>query len=326
MKQLHDNIFTFEVVLPENPLKWLNCYVIKGTGSERSLIIDTGFNRPECLQPLVEGVRQLGLDPKNTDVFLTHTHSDHSGNAPALAAMGCRIFMSEIDRRVLNTNTWPEKRARSMKEGMSPETLALVNKHNPAIIFAPGHFESTGLKDGDILHYGGYELQCVLTPGHTPGHMCLYDRANKRMFLGDHVLFDITPNINYWLELDDPLGAYLDSLRKIMSYDVVHALPAHRTTGNVTMAERAQALIDHHAQRLTETEQIIINNPGLSAYQIAGKMTWRIRAKNWDEFPPGQKWFAVGEAITHIDHLILCGRLRREEDPETGFRVYFHTA
>lgn len=280
MKQLHDNIFTFEVVLPENPLKWLNCYVIKGSGSERSLIIDTGFNRPECLEPLMEGIKQLELDPKNTDVFLTHLHSDHAGNAPALEAMGCRILMSEIDLQVRNNDTMPEKRERSLLEGTSIETMELVNKHNPAVIYAPGHFNATGLQDGDVLHYGGYTLECVLTPGHTPGHMCLYDRANKRMFLGDHVLFDITPNINYWLELSDPLGSYLDSLRKIMQYDVEEALPAHRTVGNVTMAERAQTLIDHHAERLTETEQIIINNPGLSAYQIASKMTWRIRAKN----------------------------------------------
>jgi len=39
-----------EVVLPNNPLKALNSYVIKG--NEKSLIIDTGFNREECIDAL----------------------------------------------------------------------------------------------------------------------------------------------------------------------------------------------------------------------------------------------------------------------------------
>ena len=53
----------------------------------------------------------------------------------------------------------------------------------------------TCLENGDTLSYGGYTLECILTPGHSPGHMCLYIRELKQMFLGDHVLFDITPNI-----------------------------------------------------------------------------------------------------------------------------------
>lgn len=322
IKQLHENIFTFEVVLPENPLKWLNCYVIKGAEGERNLLIDTGFKRPECLEPLIEGMKQLNLNPADTDVFLTHVHADHTGNAAALADMGCKIYMSAIDHDVQITNTWQERIDRALREGMAPEILKVVFAHNPAYIFAPDPYEASDLYDGDVLHYGGYDLECILTPGHTPGHMCLYDRCNKRMFLGDHVLFDITPNINYWVQMDNPLGDYLNSLKKIEQYEAVVSFPAHRTTGSVTMNERALALIDHHAERLEETEQIIRSNPGFTAYQIAGKMTWRIRAKNWDEFPPGQKWFAVGEAIAHIDYLISLGKISRNEDATTGIRTY----
>ena len=38
------------------------------------------------------------------------------------------------------------------------------------------------VKDGDILNYGGYELRAVETPGHTPGHMCLYDEKKKKTY------------------------------------------------------------------------------------------------------------------------------------------------
>ena len=43
-------------------------------------------------------------------------------------------------------------------------------------------------------------------------------------------------------------------------------------------------------------------------------MTWRIRARNWAEFPTPQKWFAVGEAMAHLDHLISLGQVARWKD------------
>ena len=53
-------------------------------------------------------------------------------------------------------------------------------------------------------------------------------------------------------------------------------------------------------------------HPGRGAYELAGHMTWRIRASSWADFPVAQKWFAVGECMSHLDHLIVLGRLRRE--------------
>jgi glyoxylase-like metal-dependent hydrolase (beta-lactamase superfamily II) len=74
--------------------------------------------------------------------------------------------------------------------------------------------------EGDVLSYGGYDFEAISTPGHTPGQMCLYDAKSRVMILGDHVLFDITPNIVSWETMEDSLGTYLESLRKIAAYDV----------------------------------------------------------------------------------------------------------
>ena len=61
--------------------------------------------------------------------------------------------------------------------------------------------------------------------------------------------------------------------------------------------------------------------PGLTAYQIAGRMRWSIRCRNWADFPLAQKFFAVGEALAHLDHLEAQGRVFRQEIH--GKRVYF---
>ena len=51
-----ENIWVFPIVLPDNPLKWLNCYVIKDREGGRDLIIDSGFNQPACLSDLLSGM------------------------------------------------------------------------------------------------------------------------------------------------------------------------------------------------------------------------------------------------------------------------------
>lgn len=323
VNKLAHNIYSFEVVLPDNPLKWLNTYVITGENGGRNLLIDTGFNRPECLNGLLSGMRELGIKPEDTDVFLTHLHADHTGNAPALAKLGCKILMGRIDYEVYMGNTNPDNRRRALQEGVSPEVLEHVFKHNPATLYSPGRFNAELLEENDMLHYGGYALRCVLTPGHTPGHLCLHDEQHKLIFLGDHILFGITPNIQFWSALPDALGSYMESLQRVRQLEVELALPGHRTApSNVSFRQRVDSLYAHHVDRLQELEGIIREKPGLSGYQLAGLMSWRIRANSWDEFPPGQKWFALSEALSHIDHLLAQGRITRGEDAE-GNRSYF---
>lgn len=318
---LTKNIYSFPIQLPDNPLKWLNCYVIKAEEGERNLLIDTGFNRPECLENLLRGMEELGLKPEYTDVFLTHVHSDHTGNAGALYEMGCRIIMGELDNRIMNSARWAERLPLFKREGMPENIVEEVINHNPGMLFAPKIFDTVFVNDGDILRYGGYELQCVFTPGHTPGHMCLYDKKAKLIFLGDHVLFDISPNICAWTGFFDPVGTYMSSLEKIMELDVDICLPSHRSRGQISMKERVIELIEHHKRRLAETERLIGEYPGISAYDLAGKMTWRIRARNWDDFPAAQKNFALLETLAHIEYLLARDIAVRTTD-EKGLNGY----
>lgn len=321
-ERITNNVWTFEIPLPDSPLKNINCYVLKGGAGERNLLVDTGFNRPECLEALLTGMKELELLPEDTDVFLTHMHSDHVGNASALQKLGCRIMLSKTDERVRQNSFWADGAARLLAEGMSRDALDVVMQSNPALLYAPGPFSAETVTDGDLLNYAGHTLECVATPGHTPGHMCLYDRENQIMLLGDHVLFDITPNICRWTDMDDALGTYINSLQKMLSYDIRIALPAHRSTGGTSVEERVMALLEHHRTRLTEVGDIIRTRPGLNGYDICGLMTWHIKSTSWEEFPPSQKIFAVGETLAHLDRLTVSGRIKRVVDTDGCVRYY----
>lgn len=320
--EVFDRIYSIPVELPQNPLRSLNSYFIRGVGGGKNLLIDTGFRREECREALFGGLRELGADLQKTDVFLTHLHSDHTGLAPELGEAGCRVFMGRVDRDLLLHNeriSWRSRQERLTHEGMpAPELEALFTK-NPAVIYAPGPFDSEPVDEGDVLSYGGYDFEAISTPGHTPGQMCLYDAKSRVMILGDHVLFDITPNIVSWETMEDSLGTYLESLRKIAIYDVEVPLPAHRTTHGMTVPERVRQLTGHHEARLAETLAIVARGHGQTAYEIAGQMTWKISAKSWAEFPPGQKWFAIGEALSHLNYLRLRGKIRREMGPDGNY-------
>lgn len=319
--QITENLFTFQIPLPNNPLKWLNCYVIKA-GEGRSLLIDTGFRRPECQNVLFAGISELGLDLSRTDVLITHLHSDHSGNADVLQERGCRILMSKKDHDVILHGGWTDNETLCHQAGMTPEILSVVQANNPAALYASRRFSADIIADGDILEYGGYRLECLEVPGHSPGNLCLYCRERKIMFTGDHVLFDITPNITAWGGVYDVLNCYLQNLDRIAAYDVALALPAHRSTGDISMRARIEQLKAHHAARLAEIQQKVREYPGRTAYEIAGLVTWKIRAKSWDDFPAGQKWFAVGETVAHLDYLVNRGLLAVQFRTD-GMNYYF---
>src|SRR5699024_7238169 len=103
--------------------------------------------------------------------------------------------------------------------------------------------------DDELLLIPSRELRVVWTPGHTGGHVCLIEEATELIFTADHVL----PSINSGLGLggkspENPIADYLQSLERIERYDSFAVAPGHeyRFRG---LAERAQALRDHHLRR-----------------------------------------------------------------------------
>ena len=89
-EQLYPDLYRLEIPLPDSPLKYLNSYVVKGTGN--SLIIDTGLNRKECLDAMRTGLDAIGVNLKAADIFITHLHADHFGLVTKLAADTSQVY------------------------------------------------------------------------------------------------------------------------------------------------------------------------------------------------------------------------------------------
>jgi len=312
-EKLAKDLWKLDIPLVGNPLKNLNSYLIVG---ERSLLIDTGFRQQPCMEAMERQLAEIGVDRDKMDIFLTHLHSDHSGLAPELIRPGCQIFFGAVDGKRLTNNQrnpdfWRANYDGYVQDGFTPEEMEILWTDNPAKAASPILYEHyTFIEDGEVLTYGDHRLRCILTPGHTPGHLCLYDPAYKWLFSGDHVLFHITPNICRWTGVEDSLGNYMESLKKVREIDVELLLPAHRQeTGD--LSARTLELEAHHARRVNDALETVRREPGLTAYEIAGRMSWSIRCRNWEDFPLTQKYFAVGEALSHLDYLMTRGQVER---------------
>jgi len=142
---------------------WGNLYFV-GTEPASTHIIDTGAGLimldsgyQESLYLVLQHMYQLGLNPQDLKYIVhTHGHIDHVGATAALVRMtGAKTFLGALDRDYVNG------------------VLDLSYAKELGMQLIP--FEADVLlSDGDKISLGNTEIQCVATPGHTPGAMSYF--------------------------------------------------------------------------------------------------------------------------------------------------------
>jgi glyoxylase-like metal-dependent hydrolase (beta-lactamase superfamily II) len=316
-EEIRPNLFRIKIPLPESPLKYLNSYIIRS--SEKNLIIDTGLNRKECLEAMQNGLKKLDVDLNKSDIFITHLHADHFGLVAKLASHSSDVLFSRPEKELMESwEGFDAMLVYACGNGFPQNELkAALDKH-------PGNKYGTDwipelkvLEDGDAVRVGEFQFKCVTTPGHTMGHICLYEPSKKFLIAGDHILIDITPNIQCWSDKQNPLKHYLQSLDKVFKLDIDLVLPGHRRLLTDHCA-RINELKMHHENRLNEVLEIL-KTGAQHAFQIASQMTWDLAAKSWEHFPVAQKWFATGEALSHLRYLEEEGKVSRRIEGRLTF-------
>jgi glyoxylase-like metal-dependent hydrolase (beta-lactamase superfamily II) len=186
------------------------------------ILVDTGF--PGQLQQIREAVDWAGVPFDRLDkVIITHQDIDHIGSLPDI------VWESPRKVEVLaHEEEKPYIEGRKPQIKANPERLAQMlavmpeeQRRRMEAVFAnpPKAGVDTAVSDGEVLPYCG-GITVISTPGHTPGHICLYLNQSKILIAGDALvaaegkLFGPNPQATF------DLDAALKSLKKLTAYDI----------------------------------------------------------------------------------------------------------
>lgn len=202
-------------------------------GETHSLLIDTGLG--------IENIREQvdGLTDKPIIAVATHVHWDHIGGHKYFPD----FYAHEAELGWLNGEfplTMEQIKAYVVEDCDLPEGFD-VERYE----FFQG-MPTRILRGGERLDIGGRQLEVLHTPGHSPGHMCFYERDRGYLFTGDLVyigtLFAYYPST-------DP-EAYLDSIQKVAELPVKKVFPAHHSLNvpETILADMEQAFLELRAE------------------------------------------------------------------------------
>lgn len=319
IEEILPGFYLIKLPFPRNPLRDCNVYLIRDT--DKSLMVDSGMDIEECRSELLDSTRKLGVDLAKTEFLLTHSHPDHTGNIAAIARDDATVYFGRPDavNMRLMTPELRQKRAElNIKNGLPNGDLLADSQfkmRNPMTEYAERRgYNFTFLDEGQEVRIGDYVFTSITTPGHTKGHVCLYEKNKKIFISGDHILEDVSPIIFAGGLDENPLGDYLSSLDKVSGLDVSLVLPGHRRTFTDFKA-RIGELKHHHEVRANEAMKALSGGP-LTAYEIAAQMHWDVKERTWEEIPIWQRLFATSEALAHLRYLVELKKVRQEEGPE----------
>jgi glyoxylase-like metal-dependent hydrolase (beta-lactamase superfamily II) len=302
-------LYQLTVPLPFR-LNHVHLYLVEA--DEGFILIDTGVNTAEAFAALKRKLGDLGLAFEAlTHIVITHFHSDHCGQVARIRELGqVQVVMGDTERTTqegVQAHAHDEREEQFLRHGLPPEQAARYAQVLPYLKSLTIPFEVDWRIDhGQTLLAKQRQLEAFITPGHTPGHVCLSLRDERIMFSGDHILQKITPNISYHsYSGPDPLGDYLNSLRSTLSLGTNLLLPSHGPLVE-DPAARIHELLEHHARRLQACLDAIGGTP-TTAYDIS----LQVFGGSLDHFG---RWMALGETLAHLQHLVQQGLVTKAEE------------
>jgi glyoxylase-like metal-dependent hydrolase (beta-lactamase superfamily II) len=300
----------YQLKIPiDSPLEFVNGYLVQGDRGWS--LIDTGWNVPQIFQALCAQLQELGLGLEDiSQIVVTHIHPDHYGLAGKLKQLcGAQVAFHRVEQELVGSRYADidgllEEMASWLHFNGAPEDV--LESVQTASVFMKEFVvpvpPDRALEDGENLSIGRFNFRVIWTPGHSPGHICLYEPEKKILLSGDHILPTITPNVSLHTHSGlNPLHDYLYSLGLIEQLEVELVLPAHEFAFT-ELRSRIAEIVQHHRERKALMLEIIGDEPK-TAYQIATRVPWNTNDVSWEELPSLERRIAVTETLAHLEFL-----------------------
>jgi len=253
-----------------------NVYLV---GHDPLLMIDAGYERN--FKDLLQAVAGARLQT----ILITHGHIDHAGAA------------------------WALKEATGADVISHPEEFASIERR------FPGKKPDHTVTEGEVIEHGGFALELVLMPGHTPGHLCLLIKSENLVFSSDLVTGSGSTLV---APPEGNMKMYMESLKKLKAMRPGLLLPGH---GPVVRdpASRIDWLIEHRELRELAIARVLSKGPS--------KLKGLVRNLYLGYIHPHMEGPAAMTAWAHLQKMIEDGSVKACPEGETNpFQMSFQLA
>jgi glyoxylase-like metal-dependent hydrolase (beta-lactamase superfamily II) len=302
------------------------------------ILIDAGLNFTDWEKSFFSELEKLNISIEDVDyLIVTHEHPDHLGLMNSLKRKNphIQILMHELTQDsmswMINTDNISEKQKTSkelsqqmIKYGVSQKQGERIMKFLTAMrSFTQYQAPDRILRDNEEISIGGNTLKTIWTPGHSLGHICIFNENTSHLFAGDHILSRITPHIGSYMvptdisenyqsyDFNNVLKYYLESLDRIDALHPKIIFPAHQEV-IYDSHKRILEMKEHHRNRLFEISRLIEKNP-LTPFKIS-------QIHFGDDLDEINTYLGLGEALSHLIYLEHQNKVKRFVKNE---KIYF---
>jgi len=323
LPEVTPGVFRLLLPLGIHGIPAVNGYVIADAGA--ATLVDCGIWTGEAAgrgtRALEDGLAGCGFALSQVSrLVITHAHIDHFGIAGEVAERtGADVWMHELTSLDITKYRDPEAAVdrrqqmladHGMYGGELDEASSGLRDWMPVM---PSIAEpTTRLRGGESFTADGRTWEVIHTPGHSPGHVCLWSADGRILLSGDHLLPAIASPVTFERGFEpDPMGSYLDSLRRVAALDPALVLPGHGEPfpGG---ARRADAVERNKRLRL-ERIWHIIETETLPVTEIAERLFGR-------RLSGSAQHFAMAEVLAMLAYYDVRGQARRLRGPDGVFR------
>jgi glyoxylase-like metal-dependent hydrolase (beta-lactamase superfamily II) len=317
------------------PVKFVCLYLFPI--SDGYVLIDAGLNMGDWSKKFFSALEKLEIQPNQIKYcIISHEHLDHIGMIEQLKQSHpeIKVVMHRFTEQILKWESDPDnlKEIKKASQDLAEKMISygidetykerivkmfvywrkLKNYYPPDIIVSSSE---------EIIKLEQTKLQLIWTPGHSFGHICIFNPQKQYLFSGDHILSRITPHIGNFIvnkkisrqfDFSNILKYYLESLETIKKLKPQIIFPAHQEI-IYNPERRIEEIFSHHQTRLSEILDVIKEEP---------KTPFQISQEHFSsDLDETNTFLAVSEVLGHLIYLEERDKvLRFKEDGKIYFK------
>ncbi|WP_222919435.1 MBL fold metallo-hydrolase [Natrinema sp. SYSU A 869] len=219
------------------PPKHVAAYLLEGS---KPILIDAGAPDEAGESELREGLAEFDYEPADIDhVLVTHIHSDHIGQLPALREAGATVHapkagLSRLEHELAEVRSGLRETA--MSAGYSGEALDDVieeelesRRRDRRLV---DRETAQPIDPTEPVSIGGREFRVFETPGHEIDHLCFETtlEGTDVLFAGDTLIEPFRAgafHVGFNHGAYDAVEAYDKSMDRLTETTATHVFPGH---------------------------------------------------------------------------------------------------